>query len=372
MSPNPETPRWRTGLLAAACALATMSAHSKDIPFYLGTYGDGIYAGKLDSETGKLSPLTLAVAAEKPNFLALSPDKKFLYATLTTDGGTAAAYAVQPDGSLKLLNTQPGGGRDTCHISVHPSGKFVFVANYGGGNIVVYPVQPDGSLGAQADAVKFEGSGPNKARQQRAFAHSIYPSSDGKFVYACDLGSDKVWSFSIDEKTGKLTPTDPPAGLAPPGGGPRHASFSPDEKFLYANNEMGLSVTTYARDPETGALTALGTAPTKTTPEGLKYTTAEIITHPSGKFVYLSSRADNIVALYSVNADGTLTHVEDKPAGVNLPRGMGLDPSGKWLIPAGHKDNKIVVFKVDDQTGKLTPTDQGAEVNAPVCVLFVP
>jgi len=372
MSPNRKTSRWGRALAAAACALTVMSAHSKDLPFYLGTYGDGIYAGKIDSETGKLSPLTLAVAAEKPNFLALSPDKKFLYATLTTDGGTAAAYAVQPDGTLKLLNTQPGGGKDTCHISVHPSGKFVFVANYGGGNIVVYPVQTDGSLGAAADMVKFEGSGPNKARQQRAFAHSIYPTSDGKFIYACDLGSDKVWSFRFDDKTGKLTPTDPPAGIAPAGGGPRHLSFSPDEKFVYANNEMGLSVTVYRRDPQTGVLTNIQTVPTKTTPEGLKYTSAEIITHPSGKFVYLSSRADDIVATYAVNEDGTLTHVEDVPAQVNLPRGMGLDPSGQWLIPAGHKDNKIVVFKVDEKTGRLTPTGQSAEVNAPVSVLFVP
>lgn len=358
--------------MAAACAITTMTAQAKEIPFYIGTYGGGIHAGKLDEETGKIGVLTLAAAAEKPNFLALSPDKKFVYATLTTDGGAAGAFAVQEDGTLKLLNTQPGGGKDTCHISVHPSGKFVFVANYGGGNVVVYPVQGDGSLGEAVETVQFQGSGPNTARQQRAFAHSIKSSADGKFVYACDLGSDKVWSFRFDETTGKLTPTDPPAGIAPPGGGPRHFSFSKDEKFIYTSNEMGMSVTVYRRDPETGALTNVQTAPMNTKPEGLKYTTAEILTHPNGKFVYLSSRVDNLVTTYAVNEDGTLTLVEDVPAQVNVPRGMGLDPSGKWLITAGQKDNKIAVFRVDEKTGKLTPTSETAEVEAPVSVLFVP
>ncbi len=347
------------------------------LPFYLGTMTDhstsqGIYLGLLETTTGKLGPLTLAVATKNPNFLALSPDGKFLYAAICTHNGSAVeAYARQPDGTLKLLNERPAGGEDACFVSVDATGREVFVANYGGGNIAGFPTNPDGSLGARAALVAFTGSGPNPSRQKKPYAHSIYPDPANKFIYACDLGSDRVWNFKLDAAHATLTPNDPPAIKVPPGSGPRHLAFAPNGQFVYVANEMGLTVAVFARDAVTGHLTLLETVPTLppgTPGEGV--TVAEVCCHPSGKWLYVSNRGCDTLSVFSIAADGRLTLQQSVPSVVQFPRSFALDPSGQWLIAAGQKDNKIAVFKIDPATGQLSATDQSAQVGTPVCVLF--
>jgi len=368
-------------ILPSAFFLMTIlsSAHSREADFYLGTYTNnssskGIYLGKLDMDSGKLGPITLAAEADNPSFVALSPDGKFLYAAMESGGGAVGAFAVQDNGSLRLLNSRPSGGNGACHVSVDSKGRHVFVANYGGGNIASFPIQSDGSLGEAGATVQFSGSGPNPKRQQKSFAHSVYAAAEDRFVYACDLGSDKVWSFRFDQEKGALAPTEPPAGIVPPGGGPRHLAFHPGGRFVFANNEMGLSVTTFSRDAATGVLTPLETIPTSAKGGGPVegVTTAEILCHPSGKWLYVSSRGDDIIAVFAIGADGKLTLVENAPAGVQIPRGMDIDPTGKWLVVAGQKDNKITVLQIDPSTGKLTATGHSAEIGAPVCVVFAP
>ncbi len=354
------------------------SAHGREAVFYLGTYTNnssskGIYLGRLDSDSGKLGPFTLATEANNPSFVAPSPDGKFLYAVMESGGGAVGAFAVKDDGTLRALNVRPSSGNGACHVSMDSKGRYVFVANYGGGNITCFPVQADGSLGEPTATVSFSGSGPDPKRQQKPFAHSVYTTADDRFVFACDLGSDKVWSFRFDEEKGTLTPTEPPAGLVPPGSGPRHLAFHPGGRFVFANNEMGLSVTSFSLDSATGVLTALQTLPTSTDASGPVegVTTAEIVCHPSGKWLYVSSRGDDIIAVYAIGEDGKLTLVENAPAGVQIPRGMDIDPTGKWIVVAGQKDNKITVLQVDPSTGKLSPTGQSAEAGLPVGVTFV-
>ena len=355
------------------------SAHSREAVFYLGTSTNnssskGIYLGKLDTDSGKLGPITLAAEAGNPGFVALSPDGKLLYAAMESGGGAVGAFAVQDDGSLRLLNFRPSGGNGACHVSVDSKGRHVCVANYGGGNIACFPVQSDGSLGEAGATVQFSGSGPDPKRQQKSFAHSVYAAAADRFVYACDLGSDKVWSFRFDQEKNALAPTEPPAGIVPPGGGPRHLAFHPGGRFVFANNEMGLSVTTFSRDAATGVLTPRETIPTSAKGGGPAegVTTAEIVCHPSGKWLYVSSRGDDIIAVFAIGADGKLTLVENAPAGVQTPWGMDIDPTGKWLVVAGQKDNKITVLQIDPSTGQLTATGQSAEVGTPVGVVFAP
>lgn len=364
-------------LPAALLAASTMTALSNDARFYLGTNtgkteSKGIYIGVLDTRTGALGGVELAAEANNPSFLALAPDGKFLYAALEGAGGAVGAFRVEPDGKLSPLNTAPSGGNGACHVSVDHAGRHVLVANYGGGNISCLAIQPDGSLGQSTDFVQFSGSGPHPGRQQKSYAHAIYTDATDTFVYACDLGSDKVWSFRFDKAAGTLTPTDPTAGVVPPGGGPRHLAIHPNGRFAYANNEMGLSVTTFARDPHTGLLTALQTVPTseKLTGPAAGVTTSEIICHPSGKWLYVSSRGDDIIAVYAIAEDGKLTLLENAPAGVQIPRGMGLDPTGQWLVVAGQKDNRLTVLKIDPVSGKLTPTGQSVAAPSPICVVF--
>jgi len=350
-----------------------------DETFYIGTLTDkspsqGIYVGSLNADTGKLGPLRLAVAVKNPNFLALTPDQKFLYAAISTWNGSAVnAFAVQPDGSLTLLNEKPSSGEGACHIEVDKTGRTVFVANYNAGDIAGFSTKPDGSLDQRTAFETFTGSGPDAARQKKSYAHSVYVDPENKHLYSCDLGSDSVWTFKFNPADGTLAPGDPPAAKVVPGSGPRHLAFSPDGKFVYVANEMKHSVEVFSRDATTGQLTSIqnvSTLPEGASDEGV--TAAEIVCHPSGKWVYVSNRGCDTIAQLAVGADGKLALQSSAPSVVAFPRSFAIDPSGKWLIAAGQKDNRIGVLKIDPVTGAMTATDQTVDVGVPVCILFVP
>jgi 6-phosphogluconolactonase len=365
-------------LLPLATVATLGTAMATEIPFYLGTYTNkpgskGIYLGRLDTDTGKLSPLTLAAEATNPSFLAFSPNGKFLYAAMESRDSTVGAFRVGDDGGLTALNTQPSGGADACHVWADSTGHNVLVANYGGGSIACFRTKSDGSLDGRTAFVQFTGSGPNPKRQTKPFGHCVCTDADSRFVYSCDLGTDNVWIFKFDSEKGTLTPAEPPAGKVPPGSGPRHLALHPNGRFAYVNNEMGLSVTAFARDTARGILTALQTLPTL--PEGTPgegATTAEIFCHPSGKWLYVSNRGHDSLTVYTIGDDGRLTWMENTPAQVKAPRSFAIDPSGHWMIVAGQSDNKIAVLKIDHATGRLEPTGQSAEVGAPACVVFAP
>lgn len=355
------------------------SATASEAPFYVATFTEGseskgIYTGSIDTETGKLSPVTLVAETRNPLFTTISPEGKFLYAATDADGGSVEAYAIQAGGALEQLNTRPSEGAVACHVSMDSKGRHVFVANYSGGNIACFPVQPDGSLGARSAMIPLEGSGPDPQRQSKSFAHGISASADDHFVYVCDLGADKVWSFQFDANTGTLTPTEPPAGIAPPGSGPRHLVFSPDGRFVYACNEMGISTTVFSRNLDTGVLTPVETvscSPKGPAPrEGI--TTAEICIHPNGKWLYVSNRGDDLIAVHAIGADGRLTLLENLPAETAIPSGMAIDPTGKWLVVAGKGGNTLTAFALNSETGRLTSTGQSVAAPAGFGVTFVP
>ncbi len=362
------------GLLAGSTAMA------QPVRFYLGTYTDrsssqGIYTGTLDPRTGQLGPIELATKAASPSFLALSPNEKFLYAAMEGGGGSVGAFRVEADGRLTPLNTLPCD-KGTCHVSVDESGSNIFAANYTAGSAACFQTAPDGSLLRRSALVPLTGSGPNPQRQTHPYIHSLYAAPGNRVVYACDLGTDNVWIFDLDARNGALTPTNPPSGKVPPGSGPRHLALSLNGRFAYINGEMGLNVTAFVRQPDTGALTAIQTLPTL--PAGVDtngITTAEIVCHPTGKWLYVSNRdvaghGRDSIAVYAIATDGTLTWQQNAPAQVKVPRGFGIDPTGQWLIVGGQQDNRIVVLKIDRATGKLSATDQSATVGAPVCVIF--
>jgi 6-phosphogluconolactonase len=344
-------------------------------PFYLGTYTDhssskGIYEGSLDSGTGKLGPLILAGLTVNPSFLALSPSGNALYASCETPGDVQA-FGREPHGGLFPLNRQAAGGSGTSYVAVDPGGQDVLIANYTSGSIACFRLQPNGSLGLRTAFVQFTGSGPNAKRQQGPHAHSIYVSPDDAFVYACDLGSDHVWIFKFDGAAGTLVPATPPFAIVPPGSGPRHLAFSLDGKYVYVANEMGHTVSVFFRDVATGVLNPLQTIdalPAGTPAENV--TTAEIVLHPSGKWVYVSNRGCDTVSVFAPDSMGRLNLIQSISAGVNFPRSIAVDPSGRWLITAGQKDSRIAVLKIDPQTGLLSATLQSAQVGSPVCILF--
>jgi 6-phosphogluconolactonase len=358
--------------------LFPLAAHAAPERFYIGTYtgpgrADGIYTGVLDTASGKLGPVTLAIKANSPGYLALSPDARHLYAVTSDSGGSVSAFAIGKAGALTALNTVSSQGSGPCYVAVDAAGKNVLVANYGGGNIASIRINPDGSLGPCASTAAFEGSGPDPIRQKKPFAHFICTDSSGRFLYSCDLGTDHVWSYPFDPATGIIGPPLDIQGKVQPGSGPRHLAFGPGGDYAYVNGEMGRNITTFHHEKNTGVLIpidVLPLVPDAGPANGI--TTAEVVCHPSGKWLYVSSRGDDIIAVFAIGSDGRLTFIQDVPCLVKVPRGFNIDPSGRWLLAAGQDDGRLAVLAIDPNTGKLTPTTQQAKVPAAICVLFTP
>lgn len=374
---------YKGGLLKFSLTLISLlamsvSAHSQEFLFYLGTRtidkrSPGIWRGVLDAESGTLRDVRQAAEARNAGFLALSPDGKFLYSAMGEEDGKIDAFRREADGSLSPLNSQSSNGRVPCHIRTDPTGKNLLAANYTSGCISIIRIEDDGSLGERTEHRIFEGSGPDPKRQRQPHAHGIYTDPENRFVYVCDLGTDKVRIFQFDPAHGKLSPSTTESAMTPPGSGPRHLAFHPTKPIICVTNEMGLSVTSFSRDPETGALTPLGTEPTlpgDASREGA--TTSEIAFHPNGRWLYVSNRGHDSVALLKCDEKGSLTFVDTFPAQVRTPRGFAIDPTGRWLITAGQDDNRIAVLRIDPETGHLSRTDQSIEVPGPIHVLFAP
>ncbi len=333
----------------------------------------GIHCGKLDAQTGALSLVDMASDVANPFWLTFTPDGKYLYAAIMSKEGEVGAFRVEKDGKLTLLNKQSSSGKAPCHLCLDAKGRHILVATYTGGNASVLSLLPDGSLGERMAHEEFMGSGPDPKRQKKPYAHGIYTDASGKFVYVCDLGTDSVWIYRLDEQTGALIANDPPVAKTPAGSGPRHLAMDANERFVYVNGEMGMDVTVFAREPANGALTPIQTI--STLPEGASRegtSTSEIAMHPSQKFLYVANRGHDSITSYIIGADGKLTWIENVSAGVKFPYNFVIDPSGKWLIAGGQEDGKLASFAIDSGTGKLMPTGNGLKLEGPFHIVFAP
>ncbi|MDD5483791.1 MAG: lactonase family protein [Kiritimatiellae bacterium] len=350
---------------------------------YIGTYtkgsSQGIYAARFDPSTGALSKPELAAKSENPSFVAFHPSRPCLYAvgTVFQPGGKRAGIvsAFKTDaatGQLALLNQVSSRGTGPCHLVVDATGRYVLLANYNSGSAAVIAIKEDGSLGESTGFVQHSGSGPCGRRQEEPHAHSINLSADNRFAFVADLGLDKVFIYKFDRARGTLAPNDVPFAAVPPGSGPRHFAFHPDNKRAYVINEMGSTITAFNFDADAGALETIETV--SSLPAGFrnKNTTAEIQVHPSGKFAYGSNRGHDSIAVFSVDkSTGRLALLEHASSRGKTPRGFSLDPGGRWLIAANQDSNNILVYEIDPATGRLSFTGQEYEVGTPVCVKFM-
>jgi 6-phosphogluconolactonase len=377
----------RMGLiLAAFMALSgtvTNAAppENSEIAVYFGTYtgpkSKGIYLSRLDLTSGKLSAPIVAGEIAQPSFLALHPNRRFLYAVNETgegrrSTGQVTAFAVGADGKLTLLNQQPSRGSGPCHLVVDRAGKNVLLANYGGGSVAAFPIGADGRLGASTGFVQHTGSSVNPQRQKEPHAHSINLDAANHFAVAADLGLDKVLVYRFDVAKGTLTPNEPPSTSVKGGSGPRHFAFHPNGRNAYVINEMASTVTAFQYDAEKGVLKELQTV--STLPQGYKgeSDTAEVQVHPSGKFLYGSNRGHDSIAVFAIEANGTLRYVENTPTGGRTPRNFGLSPDGRYLLAANQDSDNVVVFRIDSKSGRLASTGNTLAIPSPVCVKFLP
>jgi 6-phosphogluconolactonase len=256
-------------------------------------------------------------------------------------------------------------------VALDKSGKWLFVANYGGGSVAAFPVQEDGSLGKASTFVQHAGSSVNPQRQRRPYGHSANPSLDGRFVLAADLGLDQVLTYPLDPVKGMASSASSIAKIQP-GSGPRHLAFHPDGRFAYVASEMAATVTAFAYDPSKGEMKELQTISMLPADFTGTKAAAEIAAHPSGKFLYASNRGHDSIAVFAIDAKGMLTAVEYVPTQGKNPRNFAIDPTGAYLLAANQDSANVVVFRIDSKTGKLTSTGDRLEAAFPVCVTFVP
>jgi len=368
--------------ISALFSFAALStAWAESLPVYFGTYtsrgenaSKGIYRSKLDLETGKLSNPVLAAEASNPSFLEIHPNGKFLYAVSESGGaGSVSAYAIDRDAAdLKFLNQQPSGGAGPCHVSIDHAGKNLLVANYGGGSASVIPIKSDGRLGEPTGFVQHDGSSVNPRRQKEPHAHSINVSPDNRFAFVADLGIDKIMIYRLDIEKGTLVANKPPFAKLKPGAGPRHFAFHPNARFAYVINELDCTVTAFAYESASGALTQLQTVTTLPSAFDGSNTCAEVRVHPGGKFLYGSNRGHDSIVVYKVDlTKGTLTFVEHETADIKTPRNFNIDPTGEFCLVANQDGDSVVVFRIDRQTGALEPTGHKISIARPVCVRFL-
>jgi 6-phosphogluconolactonase len=358
---------------------------AESVRVYVGTYtngtkSEGIYRFDLDTATGKATEPVLAAKVTNPSFLAVHKDGKHVYAVNEIDNqngkktGGMTAFEIEADGDLKQLNAVETDGGAPCHITIDPTGKFAFFANYGGGSSGAIAIEADGSLGKITSFVQHEGKSVNPQRQQGPHAHSINSHPSGKFVYVADLGLDKVLIFAFDSETGKMTPAKPDHVAVKPGAGPRHFAIAPGGKRAYVINEIGNTVVAFDVNGETGELTATQTIPTLGDEYLGKSFTAEVVAHPNGKYVYGSNRGYHSIATFAVEPDGSLKEIGNYMADtIDTPRNFALDPSGKWMLIEGQNTGLIEIHAIDPAVGKPGPKPvTTVKVPTPVCVRFLP
>jgi 6-phosphogluconolactonase len=351
---------------------------------YVGTYtgakSKGIYCCRFDPASGRLTAPELAAETPSPSFLAIHPNRRFLYAAgeATHLGGkpVGAVSAFKLDsrtGQLALLNQESSGGEGPCHVAVDTTGRCLLVADYGSGGIAALPIRADGSLAVPSVVIQHRGSSVNPQRQAEPHAHFITPDPRNRFALTCDLGLDQVLVYRFDPAKSLLVPNTPPFAAVNPGSGPRHLAFHPSGRFVFLINEMGLTLTVFGYDANQGTLRELQTI--STLPEGFKgnSTCAEVQVHPSGRFVYGSNRGHDSIAVFRFDAaSGKLANAEFQPTQGKTPRHFALDPAGHWLLAENQDSDSIVVFRVDSKTGGLSPAGQEVSVGSPVCVVFLP
>ncbi len=371
-----------TSLIMIMTLLGCVEKPDNNTIFYIGTYtgktSEGIYAYNMNNTTGALELLHTIGDIENPSFLAIDSNNEFLYSVHelnTFQGkrtGAIRSFKIDSDtGNLELLSEQPSFGEHPCHVTVTDNGDYVFLANYTSGSISMFPVK-NGVIEAASDTAQHIGSGPNERRQQAAHAHSVTLSPDGRFLYALDLGIDKIMIYDIASNPGQLTPADPPFVHTAPGAGPRHFTFHPSGKYAYAINELNSTITAYSYNAQNGFLNEIETVNTLPGDFDGSNTTADIHITPDGRFLYGSNRGHDSLAIFKIDEQsGTLELVGRQSVLGKTPRNFAIDPSGSFLLAANQNSDQIVVFKIDKDAGLLQDTGHRAEVSMPVCIKFL-
>jgi len=370
------------GALGASIFRRTAWPHgARELTLYVGTYtsgnSEGIYVYRVDQASGELKRFT-SIKSVNPSFLAIDRSRRYLYAVNEVpefagqSSGAVSAFAIDSrTGNLRFLNQQASLGADPCHLTVDRNRKFLLVANYTGGNLAVLPIQRDGILGPATSFVQHEGSSI-KEQQKGPHAHCIILDHSNRYALAADLGIDKVMIYRYDALTGKLKPNNQPWAQLNPGAGPRSLTLHPRGRYAYVINELDSTMTVFRYERGNGTLRLLETVSTLPSDFSGQSYCADLHVSPSGKFLYGSNRGHNSIVVFAINEDtGRLKYVEHVSTQGKWPRNFTIDPTGSFLLVANQHTDNVVTFRIDPQTGKLSSIDHVAEIPTPVCLKFM-
>lgn len=364
-------------LLTASLTLLATTAHSHEL--LVGSYTDSLYRYGFDSTIGQLSAEPLQVfKSSNPSWLTLSKDHKRLFAVNEQPNGEVSSFALDAGNVLAAVNQVSSNGDEPTHSSLAPDGKFLFVANYGvnpkpGGSLVALPVTDDGQLLASVQLLQNSASGVNPERQAGPHVHSAVFSPDGQYLFASDLGADKVFVYRYDGDNPQhpLTPANPPSVDLPPGSGPRHLVFSKNGKHAYLTLEMNAEVVMF--DHRDGVLVPRQFLPLSESDKPATKAAGAVHLTADGRFLYVSNRGTaNELLVFVVNPqDGTLQFIQRRSVEGDHPREFALDPTEGYVLVANQKSDAIVIIKRDPQTGLLGKTLQSFELKAPSDLKFL-
>ncbi len=345
---------------------------------YFGTSGSdeshGIYRQALSDAPLTLGDAELISRHNKAGFLRLNRAETLLYAIETGSEGRGRVNAFRRDrttGDLSLINGQAAGGGGLCHFNLDRTERWLLSVSYNDAVVTVFPLTEEGAIGELAGSFQLagEGSGVDPERQEAAHAHSIYTDPTNRYAFVCDLGMDRIYVYAFDSETGALKPASIPFVETAPGAGPRHLAFHGNGRWIYAINELDGTVTHYAWSSESGELTPLQSVETLPADFSGSNTTAEILVHPSNRFLYASNRGHDSLVVYSIDAgNGSLELIQRIPSGGGHPRNFSLDGEGRLLAVANRDSDNIVYFDVDEGSGRLSELSTVENIPACTCV----
>ncbi len=366
------------GIVAAAAQPPSVDGLLLFISSFAPAPDGAIHAFRLDPASGRLTLAHRTTGVEHPFFLALSPNGRYLYSIHAREfsgkeNEQVAAYELAGrGGELRLLNRQSTRGTASCYLETDATGKALLLANYTTGSVASLPIRSDGSLGEAASFVQHAGSSVNPARQAGPHAHAIVVSPNNRHAYAADLGLDQILSYRLESSGARLSPGRQPFVRTVPGAGPRHLTFHPNGRHLYAINELANSVTLFDYDPRTGMLVERQTV--STLPEGFQGESycADLKITPDGRFLYGTNRGHDSIAMYRLGQDGRLERIGIVPSLGKGPQNLLITPGGELLVCANMAGSNVSVFRIDRASGRLTSTGTPLEVKSPSCIRLHP
>ncbi len=389
------------GLAAASCESASLKG-KRPVLAYIATYssqgapnggeghGRGIYLFEMNPATGALTERAVFPNDSNPSWLELDATRTHLYCSNEIaefqgkKSGSVSAYSIdRSNGHLAPMNTVSTEGAIPAHISLHPSGKFLLIANYGAGNVAVRSIRPNGEIGLTTDVQQYKGPAgsihPTSAPpgsfaisgHDAPHAHMIQADPSGRFVISTDLGGDKIMIWKFDLQNGKLTPNDPPSVSLPTGDGPRHFAFHPNGRWLYSLQEEASTLVLFHYDGEKGTLTEKQTV--SNLPKGFVGTNfcSEIRISSDGKFVYTANRLHDSISFFSIGAEGRLTYLGEDWTRGDYPRSITIDPTGNFIYSLNQHADAVTVHRVNRETGVVTFTGQYTPLGTPACMVFL-